>query len=39
MAVIGITALGVGPSDQLLFVALMAIVSAWLAYRLHRACD
>ncbi|MBX3593937.1 MFS transporter [Sphingomonas sp.] len=39
LMVIGITALGVGPADQLLFVAAMGLVSAWIAQRLHRACD
>lgn len=39
LMVIGITALGVGPSDQLLFVAAMGAISAWLAHKLHRACD
>ncbi|ODP36190.1 MFS transporter [Sphingomonas turrisvirgatae] len=39
LMVIAITTLGVGPADQLLFVAGMAIVSAWIAQRLHRACD
>lgn len=39
LLVIAITALGVGPADQLLFVAGMAIISAWIAQRLHRACD
>ena len=39
LMVIGITALGVGPSNQLLFVAGMAIISAWIAQKLHRVCD
>ncbi|MFL9842099.1 MFS transporter [Sphingomonas sp. ST-64] len=39
LMVIAITALGVGPSNQLLFVAGMAVISAWLAQKLHRACD
>lgn len=39
LLVIAITALSFGPADQLLFVAGMAIISAWIAQRLHRACD
>lgn len=39
LLVIAITALNVGPADQLLFVAGMAGISAWIAYRLHRVCD
>lgn len=39
LLVIAITALGVGPADQLLFVAGMAVISAWIAQKLHRACD
>ena len=39
LAVLGITALGVGPADMLLLVAAMCLVSAWIAQKLHRACD
>ncbi len=39
VAVIAITALGVGPADMLLVVAGMCLVSAWIARQLHRACD
>lgn len=39
LMVIAITRAGVSPSDQLLFVAGMAVISAWLAHKLHRACD
>ncbi len=39
IAVIGISALGVTPEDMLLIVAGMCLVSAWLAQKLHRACD
>lgn len=39
VAVIGISALGVTAPDMLLVVAAMCLVSAWLAQRLHRACD
>ncbi|WP_315761851.1 MFS transporter [Sphingomonas sp. Y38-1Y] len=38
-AVIALTAFGVGPSDMLLVVAGMCLVSAWIAQQLHRACD
>jgi MFS family permease len=38
-AVIGLTALGVGPADMLLVVAGMCLISAWIARLLHRACD
>lgn len=37
--VIGITAMGVTPEDMLFLVAAMCLVSAWLALKLHRACD
>ncbi|MGU3390219.1 MFS transporter [Sphingomonas sp. M1A8_2b] len=37
--VIGITSMGVSPEDMLFLVAAMCLVSAWLAQRLHRACD
>jgi hypothetical protein len=30
---------GVGPTAQLLLVAAMCIVSAWLGWKLHLACD
>lgn len=36
---IGLSALGVTAVDQLLMVAAMCFVSAWLAWRLHVACD
>jgi predicted MFS family arabinose efflux permease len=39
IAVAGITALGVTPSQLLLVVVGMCVVSALLAQRLHRACD
>ncbi|KKI17621.1 MULTISPECIES: MFS transporter [Sphingomonas] len=38
-AVAGITALGATASQLLLVVAGMCLVSAWIAQRLHRACD
>jgi MFS family permease len=34
----GLTALGVAPTGQLVLVACMCIVSAWLAWKLHTAC-
>lgn len=37
--VIAITAAGVGPADMLLLVSAMCLVSAWIAQKLHRACD
>ncbi|MCD2315784.1 MFS transporter [Sphingomonas sp. IC-11] len=37
--VAGITALGATASQLLLLVAGMCVVSAWIAQRLHRACD
>ena len=38
-AVIGISSLGVTPEDMLFVVAGMCLMSAWLAQKLHRACD
>jgi MFS family permease len=34
----GLTAMGVASTGQLVLVALMCIVSAWLAWKLHNAC-
>jgi MFS family permease len=34
-----LSSLGVGPTGQLLLVAAMCIVSAWLGWKLHLACD
>jgi MFS family permease len=34
-----ISALGVGPANMLLLVAAMCLISAWIAQKLHRACD
>ncbi len=39
IAVAGITALGVTPSQLLLVVVGMCVISALIAQRLHRACD
>jgi MFS family permease len=39
IAVLVITGFGVRPEDMLLLVATMCLVSAWLAHKLHRACD
>ncbi len=36
---IGLNFLGVGPTAQLLLVAAMCLVSAWLGWKLHLACD
>jgi len=35
----GLSSLGVGPIGQLLMVAAMCIISAWLGWKLHLACD
>jgi MFS family permease len=34
-----LSSLGVGPTGQLLLVAAMCVVSAWLGWKLHLACD
>ncbi len=39
VAVIAISAAGVRPEDMLFLVSAMCLVSAWIAQRLHRACD
>ena len=39
VAVLAITSMGVTPEDMLFLVAGMCLVSAWLARKLHRACD
>jgi MFS family permease len=39
VAVLAITAAGVGPTNMLLLVAAMCLVAAWIAHRLNRACD
>lgn len=36
---IGLSVLRVGVADQLLLAAAMCLVSAWLAWKLHKACD
>jgi MFS family permease len=36
---IGLNLAGVGPTKQLLLVAAMCVVSAWLGWKLHLACD
>ena len=38
-AVLAITWAGVTPEDMLLIVAAMCLVAAWIAQKLHRACD
>jgi MFS family permease len=35
----GLSSLGVGPVGQLLMVAAMCIIAAWLGWKLHLACD
>jgi len=35
----GLSMLGIGPVGQLLLVAAMCIVAAWLGWKLHVACD
>lgn len=39
IVVIAITAAGVGPEDMLLLVCGMCLISAWIAHKLHLACD
>lgn len=39
IVVIAVTAAGVGPADMLFLVVAMCLVSAWIAQKLHRACD
>ena len=39
VGVILLTSAGLGPVDLLLLVAGMCLISAWLAWRLHRACE
>ena len=34
-----LSSVGVGPAGQLLLVAAMCVVSAWLGWKLHLACD
>ncbi|AXJ95900.1 MULTISPECIES: MFS transporter [unclassified Sphingomonas] len=38
-AVMGLSAAGVQPLEMLFLVAAMCLVAAWLAQKLHRACD
>ena len=38
-AAMGMTAFGIGPTAQLMLVAAMCLVSAWLGWKLHLACD
>jgi MFS family permease len=35
----GLSSIGIGPVGQLLLVAGMCLVSAWLGWKLHLACD
>ena len=34
-----LSSIGVGPVGQLLLVAAMCLISAWLGWKLHLACD
>jgi MFS family permease len=34
-----LSSLGIGPTGQLLLVAAMCLISAWLGWKLHRSCD
>jgi hypothetical protein len=34
-----LSSMGIGPIGQLLLVAAMCLVSAWLGWKLHQACD
>jgi len=36
---IGLNVAGIGPTSQLLLVAAMCLISAWLGWKLHLACD
>ncbi len=36
---IGLTLVGVSATNQLTLAAAMCVVSAWLAWKLHKACD
>ena len=36
---VGLSLAGIATADQLLLAAAMCIVSAWLAWKLHKACD
>ena len=38
-AAMAMTAFGIGPTSQLILVAAMCLVSAWLGWKLHLACD
>lgn len=35
----GLSMLGIGPVGQLLLVAAMCVIAAWLGWKLHKACD
>lgn len=39
LAAMGLSMLGVSTTEQLLLVAAMCLVAAWLGQQLHRACD
>jgi hypothetical protein len=35
---VGLSAIGVSATDQFIMTAGMCVVSAWLAWKLHKAC-
>jgi hypothetical protein len=39
LMVMGLAALGVSPENMLFLAAAMCLVAAWLAQKLHLACD
>ena len=39
LVAISLSVFGIGAADQLLLAAAMCLVSAWLGWRLHKACD
>ena len=39
LAAMAMTQFGIGPTSQLILVAAMCLVSAWLGWKLHLACD
>jgi len=39
VAVLGLSTIGVSPEDMLFLVAAMCLVAAWIAQKLHLACD
>lgn len=39
LILMGLTAMGVTVTDALLIVTVMCVIAAWLAWKLHKACD